>query len=103
MKNFVTLEQITNDLHAFMTSFTKTSLDDTDFHAKVRRSFADYENMEETDLTISDGVRIPIEMASSVKTQILLRLKLLYGFGPKIVNAFNKYNSKKQSHKPDRR
>lgn len=97
MKNFITLEQIMNDLHKFMTSFTKTSFDHMDFHAKVRRSFADFENMEECDLTISDGVRIPIELASSVKTQIFLRLKLLYGFGPKIVNAFNKYNSKRLS------
>ncbi|MEF2244246.1 hypothetical protein [Paenibacillus sp. IITD108] len=97
MKNFITLEQVTDDLYKFMTSFTKTSFDHMDFHAKVRRSFADCENMEESDLTISDGVRIPIELASSVKTQIFLRLKLLYGFGPDIVSAFDKYNSKKLS------
>lgn len=75
-----------------MALFMKTSFDHMDFHAKVRRSFADYEN-----LTISEGVRIPIELASSVKTQLFLRLKLLYGLGPDIVNAFDKYNSKKLS------
>jgi hypothetical protein len=42
MKNIITLEQITNDLHKFMTSFTKTPFENIDFHAKVRRSFADY-------------------------------------------------------------